>query len=78
MFSGQRYTTGALGFSARDREDAPAGKGNPTIPATGPTLYIDADSSKEYGMALMAYHVKENPEPVMMDSDVPEGYDDDQ
>jgi len=28
-------------------------------------------------MALMAYHVKENLEPTMVDSDIPEGYEDD-
>jgi hypothetical protein len=39
-------------------------------------LYIDVDSSKEYGMALMAYHVKHDPEPVMIDSEVPTGCED--
>ncbi|KAH5051069.1 hypothetical protein HBI81_244270 [Parastagonospora nodorum] len=39
---------------------------------------IDVDSSKEHGMALMAYHVKGDPEPTMVDSDVPEGYDNDE
>jgi len=41
------------------------------------TLYIDVNSSKEYGFALMAYHVVGDPEPVMIDSEVPQGYDDD-
>jgi hypothetical protein len=40
-------------------------------------LYIDVDSSKEHGMALMAYHVKGDPEPTMIDSDIPDGYEDD-
>jgi hypothetical protein len=33
------------------------------------------DSSKEYSMEVMVYHVNWNPEPTMVDSDVPEGYD---
>lgn len=40
----------------------------------GRTLYIDVDSSKEYGMALMAYHVTGDPESVMEDSESPAGY----
>jgi len=41
-------------------------------------LYMDVDSSKQHGMAVMAYHVQGDPEPRMVDSDIPEGYEDDE
>jgi hypothetical protein len=42
----------------------------------GRPLYIDVDSSKELGMALMADHVKGDKTPTMVDSDIPDGYED--
>lgn len=41
------------------------------------TLFIDVDASKQYSFAMIAYPVLGDPKPTMINSDIPEGYDDD-
>lgn len=39
-------------------------------------LYMGVGSSKQYGMAIMAYYVKGDPETVISDLDIPKSYED--
>ncbi|KAF2708128.1 hypothetical protein K504DRAFT_503325 [Pleomassaria siparia CBS 279.74] len=39
-------------------------------------LYMDVDALKQVGAAVMVYHVKGDPEPKMMDSNILEGFED--